>query len=73
MTATQAQLSRVGSDWTRIAGEAVTVEQINSTIYGFCSELGALRLGNRMSAGRVEFSKNLGTWFYAMDLMQAAA
>jgi hypothetical protein len=63
-------VARIVAVWSEYAGEAVTIDPsvhgsaIGSPITVFGSELGMLRLHYRMKEGRVEFSKNLGTWFY---------
>jgi len=47
MTTTQNQISRIAQDWSKIAKEPVKVENVSGTIYGFCSEIAALRLANK--------------------------
>lgn len=74
---TEAQLRRIQSDWSRIAGEDVAVEEIKGTIYGYCSELGALRLLKKNAVGpksaiaegraKADFSKNMNTWFFRLE------
>lgn len=45
MSLTQNQLDRVQTTWKRIIGdEKIELELISGTLYGFTSELGALRL-----------------------------
>ena len=67
-TPTTAQIKRVTNDYSKIAQEPVTVEFIKGTMYVFGSELACLRLGNKMTGGRVDFSKNLNTWFYSRNV-----
>jgi hypothetical protein len=56
VTITPNKIKRVADDWAQIAGESVEVEFISGTFYGFCSELGTLRLFKKYNA----FSRNLG-------------
>jgi hypothetical protein len=69
-TPTKEQLLRTQQDWEEIAGEGVDVESVKGTIYGYCSELGALRLEHRYKAtnARAGYSKNLGTWYFSLQL-----
>jgi hypothetical protein len=70
---TQNQLERTRQDWETVAGEPVQVEHIKGTIYGFTTELGALRLyykyhhsdRKKISAA---YSHNLNTWYFALDV-----
>lgn len=66
-------MERLIKDWSIVAGEAVTVEQIGAAWYGFCSELGALRLffhfnacvrNERTKAG---WSDNMKTWYFRIE------
>lgn len=69
--ATSAQIARITKDWHKLAGENVVVEQTGGALYGFCSELGALRLCMKyrtLETARVAFSENLGSWFFSFDL-----
>lgn len=70
-TDTTIQLIRVTTDWTKIAGEPVKVEMIGGAFYGFCSELGALRLFHKYQIvdGRAKaaYSDNLQTWFFRLE------
>jgi hypothetical protein len=70
------QLARTEREWSATAGESVRVEEIGATLYGFCGELGALRLMrcyrwtliNRGDVARVCWSENLKTWFFSLDV-----
>lgn len=70
-TPTKNQMDRVTSEWSKIAGEELSVEfkghsaQETPEFYAFGSELGCLRLYYKMGSGRVNFSKNLNIWYYA--------
>lgn len=65
-------IARVEKDWSQIAKETVRVEEIGGAIYGFCSELAALRLfhayrktdENRIHAN---YSVNMKTWFFRLE------
>lgn len=70
---TEAQAARTATDWTKIAGDRVTIEEIKDVIYGFTSELGALRLFHKFSCPskcRAGYSQNMGSWFFSVDLPQ---
>jgi hypothetical protein len=62
---------RAASEWKRICREDVEVEDIKGALYGYCSELAALRLaykyrgcGDRVRAG---YSENLQTWYFMLE------
>ncbi len=62
-------LKRLTSDWGKIAGEEIRVERIGGTYYAFGSELACFRLWAKFrnaKGTRVEFSKNLESWFFAL-------
>ena len=66
-----AQSARVAKDWSDLAGENVTVENIKGTYYAFGSEVACLRLaykfrrcGDRVAFG---FSENMKTWYFRME------
>lgn len=69
--ATKSQRARAEQDYAKMAGEPVEVhftEPEGESFAGgvitvFGSELGMLRIFYRMG-GRVEYSKNLGHWYY---------
>lgn len=70
--ATETQLKRIENDWTRMAGESVKVEEISGTIYGFCSELGALRIAYKYRHGDQEATKagksgTMNSWFFRLE------
>lgn len=73
--ATITQIQRLRFDWERMAGEAVEVEEISGTFYGFCSELGALRIAYQYRHGDSEaykaaYSENKKTWFFRLEAKQ---
>ena len=76
MSFTAGQLERTAREWSAVAGEPVRVEEIAAALYGFCSELGALRLMrcyrwtliNRGDVARVSWSENLKTWAFSLDV-----
>jgi hypothetical protein len=72
MTATPAQIERTAKDWNRIAGETVEVEQVGSAMYAYGSELATLRLlkaFRETSAARQNYSANLETWYFCIELI----
>lgn len=67
--ATAEQISRIQKDWTEYAGEAVRVEEIGGTFYGFASELGTLRIYrkyNDCKGVNQAFSSNLGSFYFSL-------
>lgn len=67
---TPERLARPAADWTEIAKEAVVVEQIKGTFYGFCSELAALRLFYKYKSiekTRVAYSEGQKSWFFSLE------
>lgn len=66
---TMSQLRRVQEDWEKIAGCPVDIEYIKGTYYGFCNELGALRLEHKYKAknARAAYSQNRGGWFFSLE------
>jgi len=67
---TQNAIDRVVADWSRIAKETVVVEEIKGAFYGFCSELGALRLFHKYSApqkARAAFSEPRKSWYFVLE------
>ncbi len=44
LTTTETQLQRLADSWSAYAGEPVTMDETPNMIYGFASELGALRI-----------------------------
>jgi hypothetical protein len=69
----QMNMKRVENDWVEIAQEPIKVEQIGGAIYAFCSEIAALRLfhkyrGTDESKIHANYSENLKTWFFRLDI-----
>lgn len=69
------QLIRVTADFKKYAGsEEITTSSMGSTVYAFGSELAALRIGNHFSLAmheskaRVEYSENLRTWVFSLQI-----
>jgi hypothetical protein len=63
-------LERAAREWPAIAGEPVRMEEIGGTLYGFCSELGALRLEHKFGASpriKAGWSENVGSWFFRVE------
>jgi len=65
MNPTAKQITRTEEHWSSFAGEAVAVEAVDGTVYGFSSEIACRRLADKMKAGRVDYSTNLKTWYFA--------
>jgi len=68
MEVTTVQLARIERDYSKIAGEPVGVEQVSNAIYVFGSEIATLRLFRKMPYGRQDYSKNLGKFFFCVEL-----
>lgn len=68
MTITADQLSRIEKYYSELVSEPMTAEVIKGTLYVYGSELACLRLHYKMAVGRVNFSKNLNTWYFSKDL-----
>lgn len=67
-----AQVQRTARDWSQAAGEPVRVELVRASLYGFCSELGALRLFHKYRFAkrekvRADKSPSEG-WFFRLEL-----
>ncbi len=58
---------RATEEWSKLAGEPVTVEQVGGVLYAFGSELACLRLEHKMRCGRAAWSENLKTWSWCKD------
>jgi len=67
MIATKQQLARTEKEYSAIAGESVSVEQIGSAIYAFGSEIATLRLFRKMPNMRQGFSENMNTFFFCVE------
>ena len=68
MTLTANQIARTARDYSEIAGEIVTVEQISGAIYVFGSELATLRLFRTMPTKRQGYSVNLKKFYFSIEL-----
>lgn len=69
------RLARVGKDWAAIVkDEPLDVDQVGAAIYGFSSELGALRLFHKYRGAaaldkcRMGFSENVNSWYFVLDV-----
>jgi hypothetical protein len=60
---------RASQTFSQIAGESVAVEEIKGTLYGYCTELGALRLFHKYNSpkARAAYSQNLQTWYFSLE------
>lgn len=71
MTATNAQIARTANEWSRIANEPITVEQIGVALYTFASELATLRLLKQYrnaAAADCGYSENMERFFFRIEL-----
>jgi hypothetical protein len=74
MELTENKISRLAKDWSTIAGEPVETEQIGGAIYGFCSELGALRIFYKYrytvttKEVVVNYNPNRKSWFFRLEI-----
>ena len=66
--ATASQLKRIEREYSEIAGEKITIEQVGSTIYAFGSEPATLRLFRKMPNMRQGFSENMNTFFFSIEM-----
>lgn len=66
---TEAQKSRLQRDWSKIAGEVITIEEIGGSVYAFCSELAALRLFHKYNckSAKADFSTPRNSWFFRLE------
>lgn len=61
-------------DWTKTAQDEVELKQLGGAVYGFTTEIGALRLFHKYNMiknngkTRMGYSKNLGTWYFSLEL-----
>lgn len=66
------QISRLVKDYSKIAGEPVTIEQIKSGLYVFGSELATLRIFRKQPLNtRQGYSENLNTFYFSTELIFA--
>ena len=68
MILTANQLARTARDYSKIAGEIVTVEQISGAIYVFGSEIATLRLFRAMPSKRQGYSENLERFYFSIEM-----
>lgn len=61
-------LKRFESEYSKIAGEQVSLENIGDTIYVFCSELASLRLFRKMPNKRQGYSEPRKSFYFAIEL-----
>jgi len=75
MQATSAQLARLERDLSKMAGEAVKVEQTSDAYYAFGSELATLRIFAKYnsfgaihnSKVRCGYSENLKSFYFVIE------
>ena len=61
-------IAKATKEYTKLAGEPVTVENIGGTIYVFGSELATLRLFRAMPSRNQGFSENLKSFYFSLEL-----
>lgn len=62
---------RLKNDWERVAKEKLEIEQVDSTIYAFGSELACLRLYHHYEGNKdtkAAYSQNLKTWYFRLEM-----
>ncbi len=75
------QVIRLQRDWEEIAKESVHIEDMKGMVYGFTSELGALRLLARYTTNglvhnpkiRVGYSENFKSWYFSLEMVHSNA
>jgi len=63
-------IKKIKKEWDAIAKESVNVEITGGTYYGFCSELGVLRLYRKYhGAPNVDtnFSKSMNSFYFRLE------
>lgn len=64
------RLQRITDQWSKVAGETISIEVMEEDIYAFGSELACLRLEHHFKQGECEtdaaFSVNLKTWYFLL-------
>lgn len=78
MQITERQIKMIESDWAEYSGEKLNIEIVGSCVYGYGSELACLRIFHSYlkasaktaeeSKMRVEYSKNLKSWFFSLEV-----
>lgn len=66
---TSKKLAQVAVEWSEIAGETVITEVIGGILYGFCSELGALRLEHKFNSpkARAGYKAGIKGWAFVLE------
>lgn len=61
--------NRAAREWSNLAGEAVTAEQIGGNLYAFGSELACLRLEHKFNApnARASYSAPRASWYFCVE------
>lgn len=76
MIATTKQMERTARDFSAMAKEPISAEQIKGIVYGFGSELGTLRIFAKYNTNgsypnprvRVGYSENMKTHYFSIEL-----
>ena len=69
MTMTVQKIARVTADWTKMAGEPISITEIKGTIYASGSELACLRLAYtfRHSGDRAKMINNHNGFIFRLE------
>jgi hypothetical protein len=73
---TPERLVSLAREWSEIAGETVRLQHIKGAVYGFCSELGALRLEHKYNCPREKaraFKSAAEGWCFCLYLSEESS
>lgn len=65
------KIHRAAREWSEIAGEPVSVEEIKGTLYAYGSELACLRLYRKWTGAKnvtSGYSTNMKTWYFRVEV-----
>ncbi len=68
-------LKNVKNFWSDVANDEIDVENIGGTVYGFTTEIGALRLFReynktiRNERTDIGYSQNRKTWYFRLEVV----
>lgn len=69
------RLQHIVNGWSKMAGEAITVEVMEEDMYAFGSELACLRLEHHFKRGVCEtdvaYNANRQTWYFLLKKVYA--
>jgi hypothetical protein len=61
-------LTKTECEWSKIAGEPITVEHIKGALYAFGSERAILRLAHKMRSLDVHYWVSRRSWYWVKEL-----